>query len=190
MADTSDSPTKTLFDCLATLYKQGQMLLMDADRLMGEKGWEPLHSSAPAELSNALSSPDRWYARWAVRFYAPTTTERDVATIKRIVYISTHFASDHDTTVDEPLVSGGRLLYGKPMTWKEADNTYEYWMCKYWFKTKPHATLAGWHGGGQSRYFENLKETESFKVPLYDVTSSEKLDELVVRPLLSFEEET
>ena len=69
MAERKDAPAKTLFDCLAKLYRQGQLLLMDADRLMGERCWEPGHTSAPAGLSNALNSPDRWYARWAVRFY-------------------------------------------------------------------------------------------------------------------------
>lgn len=63
MTKTQDNPTKALFDCLSKLYKQGQLLLMDADRLMGEQDWEPMHTTAPAGFSNSLNSPERWYAR-------------------------------------------------------------------------------------------------------------------------------
>ncbi len=185
MAKRKDAPTKTMFDCLSKLYRQGQLLLMDADRLMGERGWEPRHTSAPAELSNSLNSPDRWYARWAARFYQPTVPEGEEVAIDRLLFVSIHFASDHDTSVDEPIVSAGRLLYGKRMSVKTASKTYYYWMCKYWFYSRPHATLEQWHQSGQSRFFENLKGTETFIVPLYDITSSEKLEQLVIVPLLS-----
>ncbi|GAI00053.1 unnamed protein product, partial [marine sediment metagenome] len=43
MTETNGSSTKVLFDSLTKLYKQGQLLLMEADRLMGERGWEPRH---------------------------------------------------------------------------------------------------------------------------------------------------
>ena len=39
MTETKGSSTKVLFDSLTKLYKQGQMLLMDADRLMDEREW-------------------------------------------------------------------------------------------------------------------------------------------------------
>jgi hypothetical protein len=76
-------------------------------------------------------------------------------------------------------------MYEKPMTVKEAANNYDYWMCKYWFIGKPHNTLKGWRATGQSRWSPNMKGSESFIVPLYDVTSSEKLKKLVVDPLLA-----
>ena len=186
MTENRDNSTKTLFDCLAKLYKQGQMLLLDADRLMGEYGWECMHNSAPAALSNSLNSPERWYARWATRFYM-STVQKEEESLDRLLFVSIHFASDHDTDVDEPVVSAGRLLYGEPMVWKTAGMTYEYWMCKYWFlsRPRPHETLEGWRQGGQSRWFENLKGNETFIVPLYDITSSDKLKQLVVEPLLA-----
>ncbi len=193
MNETKKTTTKTLFDCLAKLYKQGQLLLMDADRLMGERGWAPMHITALAELSYSMNSPQRWFARWAMRFYMPATTEGEELLIDRIPFISIHFASDVntglETTVDEPLVSSGRLIYEKPMTQKEADQTYDYWMCKYWFIGKPHDTLEGWRKTGQSRWYENLKGSETFAVPLYSITSGEKLKELVIDPLLAVQEQ-
>lgn len=189
LTEQTDSPTKTLFDCLAKLYRQGQLLLMDADRLMGERGWEPRHTSAAHGFSNSLNSPDRWYARWATRFYQPTVPEGEEITIDRLLFVSIHFASDHDSKVDEPIVSAGRLLYGKPMSVKAAGDNYDYWMCKYWFYGTPPETLDGWHQTKQARLYENLKGTETFIVPLYKVTSSDELQKLVIDQLLSPEEQ-
>lgn len=192
MAQTKDSPTKALFESVAKLYKQGQLLLMDADRLMGERRWESMHTTAPAQLSNSLNSPERWYARYATRSYMPATLEEGEATIDRLHFVSIQFASDYNTDVDEPVVSAGRLLYREPMDSKTANKSYDYWMCKYWFigERQPHETLEGWHQGGQSQYFENLKGNETFVVPLYDITSSESLEKLVIVPLLTGQQTT
>lgn len=193
MTETKKNPTKALFNSLAKLYKQGQLLLLDADQLIGEEGWAPMHNTATAELSNSLNSPQRWFARWAMRFYMPATTEGRELLINRIPFVSIHFASDVntglETSVDKPLVCAGRLIYEKPMTLQEANQTYDYWMCKYWFIGKPHDTLEGWRKTGQSRWYENLKGSESFVVPLYDITSSEKLKELVIDRLLAVQEQ-
>ena len=190
MTEKQASPTKSMFDCLAGLYKQGQLLLMDADRLMGEHGWEPMHTSAPAAPSNSLNSPDRWYARWAARFYMPATAEGEETGIDRILFVSIHFSSDHETKVDEPLVSGGRLRYSEPMSVETAKNSYAYGMCKYWFKHQPLEDMEGWRGWrGQGQFCPNMKGAETFAVPLYDVTSGEKLQELVIGPLLAVEEQ-
>jgi hypothetical protein len=192
MTTSKASPTKSLFDTLTKLYKQAQLLLMDADRLMGERGWEPMHSTATAGLSYSLNSPERWFPRWLIRFYRPTTTQEDEPRISSILFVSIHLASDVDTSlqtnVDEPLVCAGRLLYEKPMTVKEANDSYDYWMCKYWFIGKRHDRLDGWRTTGQSRWYENLKGSESFTVTLYIITSSEKLKELVIEPLLAVQE--
>ena len=192
MIKTSRSNTKALFDSLAKLYKQGQLLLMDSDRLIGERGWIPMHNNAIAELSYSMNAPQRWFARWAMRFYIPTMTEAKEQLIDRILFVSIHFASDigtgMETSVDDPLVCAGRLLYEKPMTEKEASQTYGYWMCKYWFIGKPHDTLEGWRKTGQSQWYENLKGCETFVVPLYQITSSEQLRALVIDPLLSVQE--
>lgn len=192
MSKTSRSSTKALFDSLAKLYKQGQLLLMDSDRLMGERGWTPRHNNAIAELSYSMNAPQRWYARWAMRFYIPTATEAKEQLIDRMLFVSIHFASDvgtgMETNVDDPLVCAGRLLYENPMTEKEAGQTYDYWMCKYWFIGKPHDTLEGWRKTGQSQWYENLKGSETFTVPLYNITSSEKLNELVINPLFAITE--
>ncbi|MDA1349009.1 MAG: hypothetical protein O3A47_09110 [Chloroflexi bacterium] len=191
MVETQSSPTKSMFESLAKLYKLSQLLLMDADRLMGERGWEPGHSSAPAEMSISLNSPFRWYPRWAARFYVPRPREGEDTVVDRVLFVSIHFASDVDTSmkteVDEPLISAGRLLYAEPVDLGAIGNFYDYWMCKYWFMTSPHGSLKGWRNGGPSRLkdYANLKGNETFVVPLYDIGSSEKLEELVVNPLLT-----
>jgi hypothetical protein len=57
MNETSKTPPRALFESLAKLYKQGQLLLMDTDRLMGERGWTPRHNNAIAELSYSMNAP-------------------------------------------------------------------------------------------------------------------------------------
>jgi hypothetical protein len=192
MVETREHPTKAMFESLTKLYKQGQLLLMDADRLMSDRGWEPTHSTATAGLSNSLNSPENWYARWVMRFYRPASTGEEERMINRLLFVSIHFASDINTStktqVEDPVVCAGRLLYEKPMTAKEAGQSYDYWMCKYWFVGNEHETLQGWRKTGQSRWCENLKGSESFIVPLYDITSSEDLTRLIINPLLAVQE--
>ena len=180
-----DSPTRSLFDCLARLYKQGQLLLMDADRLMAEQGWEPMDTRGPGDVSMSLNYPKRWYARWATRFYLRTLPDEEPA-VDRLLFVSVHFASDHDTDVHTPLVSAGRLLYGAAMSVEMAHKSYAQYMCKYWFWSQPHETLEAWRQWrGQSKWFANLKGSDMFAVPLFDITSSGRLQELVIDPLLS-----
>jgi len=187
MTETMKSPTRSLFESLAKLYKQGQLLLLDSDRLMEERGWTPMHSNAIAELSNSKNAPQRWFARWAMRFYRPTMTEEESMT-DQLLFISIHFASDHDTDVDKPVVSAGRLLYDKAMNKETADTSYEYWMCKSCFYGEPHETLQDWQCWDRPGYIKNLKRIETFRVWLYDITSSRKLKELVISPLLAVQE--
>jgi len=192
MNEARRSTTKSLFEALGKLYKQGQLLLMDNDRLMGKRGWMPMHNSAVAELSNSMNSPQRWFTRWAMRFYEPALNEEDNTTIDHLLFVSIHFASDADSSmqsvVDDPLICAGRLLYGHPMSPNEAEQVFDYWMCKYWFIGDDHDSLTGWRKTGQSRWYENLKGSESFVVPLYGITSSERLEELVIDPLLAVQE--
>jgi len=189
MTENKKSRTKGLFDSLAKLYKQGQLLLMDADRLIGEHGWEPTNTTAPSGFSYSLNTPERWYARWAVRFYAPVPIDKDVPSIDRILFVSIHFASELNgglpTDIDDPLISAGSIRYRKLMTAKTANKNYDYYMCKYWFFGKPHESLEGWRRTIGSKYSGNLEGSETFVVPLYQVTSSEKLKELIIDPLLA-----
>lgn len=184
MVESELAPTKAMFDSLARLYKQGQLLLLDADRIMGDNGWETKTTTVFGGYSYSLSSPDKWYIRWAGRFYFPVKSEEKEPVVQRIPFISVHFAADHDTKLDEPLASAGWLLYSKPMELKEAQKSYNYWMCKYWFWGECHDKLEDWRKSGPSKWQKNLKGTETFAIPLYDITSSEKLEKLVVDRLL------
>ena len=93
MTENMRGPTKALFESLAKLYKQGQLLLMDSDRLMGDRGWTPRHSNAIAELSYSMNAPQRWFARWAMRFYTPAAIEAKEQLVDRMLFVSIHFAS-------------------------------------------------------------------------------------------------
>lgn len=189
---TAKGTTKELFDNLQKLYRQGHLLLMDADKFMGDEGWVPMHTNGIAELSYSINSPHKWFARWAMRFYMPSGIEEEEERIDHILFVSIHFASDIktglQTEVDDPLVCAGRLIYGTPMTPKEAAKSYDYWMCKYWFIGKPHDALKDWRKTGQSQWVEKLEGSESFTVPLYNIASSEQLKELVIDPLLAVQE--
>jgi hypothetical protein len=184
MSQIESSPTRAMFESLAKLYKQGQLLLLDADRIMGENGWETKTTTIFEGLSYSLSSPDKWYIRWAGRFYFPVKSEEEEPKVQRIPFISAHFAADHDTKLDEPVASAGWLHYHNRMNLKEAQKSCEYWMCKYWFWGEPHDSWTNWRKTGTSKNQKNLKGTETFIVPLYSITSQEKLRELVVDPLL------
>jgi len=192
MVENETTSTKVLFENLTRLYKQSQLLLMDADRLLGERGWEPTNTTAPSGFSYSLNAPERWYARWAVRFYVPSALESSEPAIDQVLFVSIHFASDQKaglpTDIDEPILSAGRLKYKKPMTAKTASKNFDYYMCKYWFFGEPHPELEGWRRTIGSKFSENLEGSETFVVPLYDVTSSEKLKELVIDPLLKVAE--
>lgn len=185
----SESTTRILFESLAKLYKQSHLLLLEADRLMGEQLWESTTSKGPDEFSYSLNVPHRWYARWVARYYLPTTSAAEEEAVERIPFISIHFGSDVrtgiETEIDDPLVCAGQLVYKKPMAPKKAKQSYGHWMCKYWFIGKPHENLEGWRRTSQSRWWnENLGYVDSFVVPLYDITSSERLKKLVIDPLL------
>jgi hypothetical protein len=183
-AEPNNSYTKAMFESLTRLYKQGQLLLLDADRIMGERGWETKTTTVFEGLSYSLSSPDKWYIRWAGRFYYPVKEEEKEPVIQRIPFISIHFAADHDTELDEPLASAGWLLYSKTMDLKEAQKNCSYWMCKYWFWGEPKTEINGWRKTGQSSSQKYLQGTESFALPLYNIKSGEILERLVVNRLL------
>ncbi|MBW2309398.1 MAG: hypothetical protein JRG73_20965 [Deltaproteobacteria bacterium] len=124
--------------------------------------------------------------------FVSSALESSEPTIDQVLFVSIHFSSDQKaglpTDIDEPILSAGRLKYKKSMTAKTASKNYDYYMCKYWFFGEPHPELEGWRRTIGSKFSENLDGSETFVVPLYDVTSSEKLKELVIDPLLKVAE--
>jgi len=159
---TGDFATKKLFDCLRTLYRQAQQLLLDSDRILGDHGWEPVGGTGPAEFSYSIGAPDKWFARWAARFYLPQSTveaETDERCVVTMLFVSTHFTSDHDTHVDEPLVSAGYVLFTERLTRDQARKAWgnSYWLCKsgLWGKLMPDAT--GWREWNPSKWLSAIK---------------------------------
>ena len=186
----SESPTKKLFDCLRTLYRQAQQLLLDSDRLLGDRGWESVGTTGPAEYSYSIAAPDKWFARWAARFYLPQSTlERDTDehSVLAMLFVSTQFTSDHDTDVAEPMVSAGYVLFTERLTRNQAQKAWgnSYWLCKSGLWGKPMIDTPGWCQWNPSRFVQSSQCVRAFTVPLYSVTSSEALKELVIDRLVS-----
>ncbi|MDP3061941.1 MAG: hypothetical protein Q8O40_01825 [Chloroflexota bacterium] len=189
--DKGDSPTKQLFDSLRRLYQQAQLLLLDSDRLMGGKGWEPMNSQAPAEFSYSVNTPHKWFARYAARFYLPQPATGEgaaIPSVRCIPFVSTHFASDDDTEVDEPMVSAGYLLFIEKLTPEQARRSFGsgYWICKsgFWGKAiLDQEGLRQWEH--PAKWIQHSQCTRTFRVPLYNITSSEALKGLVIDRLVS-----
>lgn len=185
-----ESPTKKLFNCLRHLYRQGQQLLLDSDRLLGDRGWEPVSGTGPAEFSYSITAPDKWYARWAARFYLPQSTleaETDECSVETMLFVSIQFASDHDTDVDEPLISAGYVLFSERLALDQARKAWgnSYWLCKSGLYGEPMPDGTGWREWDPSRWIQLAQCVRAFTVPLYSITSSDALDKLVIDKLVS-----
>lgn len=182
------SPTKALFDSLRQLFRQTGQLLMDSDRVMGERGWEPTVSNVTAEYSMLPSLSDRWFPRWAFRFYAPSKPEDESHDmIDSLKLVSVHFTSDRDTEVDEPLLVAGYIKYRVPLKRKQALQGYQsygYWLCKSWFYGSGEEALGTWRTYVPEKFYKDIIEAvTTFALPLYDITSSEILEQRVINRL-------
>lgn len=183
-------PTKKLFDCLRHLYRQAQQLLLDSDRLLGDRGWESVAVIGPAEYSYSITTPDKWFARWASRFYLPQYTveaDADERSVVAMLFVSTQFTSDYDTDVDEPVVSAGYVLFSEQLTRNQALKAWRnsYWLCKsgLWGEAVPDAT--DWREWDPSKFIQYSQCVRAFTLPLYSITSVEVLKELVIDKLVS-----
>lgn len=186
----SESPTKKLFDCLRTLYRQAQQLLLDSDRLLGDRGWESVGPIGPAEYSYSIAVPSKWFARWATRFYLPQSTleeDTDERSVLAMLFVSTQFTSDDDTNVDEPVVSAGYVLFTETLTRNQAQKAWKnsYWLCKSGLWGKPIVDNPTWRQWNPSDHIKSSQCVRAFAVPLYSITSSEALKELVIDKLIS-----
>ena len=182
--------TETLFDSLRHLFKQTSQLLMDSDRIMGDRGWDPTVSNVTAEYSGLPASSDRWFPRWAFRFYAPSKpSDESEDKIDTLKLVSVHFTSDHDTEVRESLLVAGYIKYLEPLKRdKVLKNGYGYWLCKSWFWGNKEKTFEKWHTWAHGNYYRDLMQSIStFALPLYEITSAEVLEQKVINRL--FEEE-
>jgi hypothetical protein len=187
---TDESPTRKLFDCLRSLYRQAQQLLLDSDRLLSDYGWEPVSATAPAEFSYSISVPDKWFARWAARFYLPQSTveaETDERCVAAMLFVSTHFTSDHDTHIDEPMICAGYILFTKKLTKHQARKAWgnSYWLCKSGLWGKPMPDASNWREWNPSKWVQLSQSIRAFTVPLYSITSSDTLKQLVIDRLIA-----
>jgi hypothetical protein len=181
-----ESNTKKLFNALRSLYQQSSQLLLDADRLMGERDYTPINNYSTTELSYSISNPDRWFARWAFRYYIPIDFEKNGDEVNHLYYVSIQFDSDSDTNVEDSYVTGGKIFFKSPQSKEQAAKFKDYWICKSW----------EW---GNSKYNNEFKEhissyareTEKiwcFKVDLFDIDSPETLEKKVIDVLMNIDD--
>jgi len=180
--------TEILFESLRQLFRQTSQLLMDSDRIMGERGWDPTVTTVTAEYSGLLASSDRWFPRWAFRFYIPSKpSEESEDKIDTLKLVSVHFTSDHDTKVDEALLVAGFIKYLEPLKREKILKGYGYWLCKSWFWGNKGKTFETWHTFKHDYYYKDImKGVTTFALPLNEITSAEVLEQRVIGRL--FEE--
>jgi hypothetical protein len=154
---------------------------------MEEHGWEPAHTTAPQEFSYSMNLPERWFARWVVRFYLPTAIGKEHKTVDALRFVSIHFAADHDSYVDEPLLIAGICDFQEPLPRDRALKSYGYWFCKSWFWGwgNKKRKIGEWHEWDPSEDFAVCKSVRSFSWPLYEIKSSEQLEKLIFDRLFS-----
>jgi len=164
---------------------------MDSDRIMGERGWVPTTSTVTAEYSGLPYASDRWFPRWAFRFYIPQEPEGEYEElIDSLKLVSVHFTSDHDTQVDDPLLVAGYVQCREPVKRKQVMRPYQaygYWLCKCWFYGSNKTSGGAWRIWVPRKFFKDIIQVvATFALPLYDITNSEVLEQKVINRL--FEE--
>ena len=94
-------------------------------------------------------------------------------------------AETHD--VDEPVVSAGYLLFTERLTRDQARKAWanSYWLCKSGLWGEPIIDTNNWRQWDPSKWIPLSQFVRAFTVPLYSITSSDALKELVIDKLLS-----
>lgn len=190
--EAKTSPTKALFDSLRQLYSQSSQLLLDCDRLMGERGWESASNTnnMTAGLSGLPTLTDKWFPRYAFRYYILSQQEGESENlIDTLKFVSTHFTSSGHTQINEPLLVAGNIKYCTPFKRKQVlANTnykvYAYWFCHSWFWGKSGKSYEVWYAHEPEKHYVNIVESSaSFALPLYEITSSQILEQRVIKRL-------
>jgi hypothetical protein len=188
MRKTTTSPTQALFESLRQLYRDSGQLLLDCDRIMGEKGWESISGGVWAESSSLAAVSDKWFPRWVFRFYMPLKPDEELEDfIDTLKFISAHFTSDGDTYVDDPLIVSGNITYIEPLKRGEifrGYQSYSYYLCKSWFWNNKERTFGSWHSHKPEKYYKDIiDKIDTFALKLYDISSSDALEDMVVNRL-------
>jgi hypothetical protein len=167
-------------------------LLAAADELMDADGWELATSQniAFTAQSASLAKPQQWFLNEAFRFYRKPNDSRINAMVS--ILLDSHTGGDYELT--EPLITAGWLR-------RAADTRPAAVGSESWWYSRAHGYApAGTAYGAVARLEPRLawpKEFESrpewyafdrvdtFAAPLAAITSTEALEERIVRPLLS-----
>jgi hypothetical protein len=188
MNKTATTPTQALFESLRRLYRDTGQLLLDCDRIISEKGWEPIPSGVWAESSALATASDKWFPRWVFRFYLPIKPDEESEdSIHTLKFVSAHFTSDGDTFVDDPLIISGNITYIEPLKRGgilRGNQGYSFYLCKSWFWKNKERTLGSWHSHKPEKYYKDtIDRIDTFALKLYDISSSNVLEDMVVNRL-------
>ena len=192
--EAKTSPTKALFDSLRQLYRQSSQLLLDCDRLMGERSWESASNTTnmTTDISGLSTLTNKWFPRYAFRYYIPSEQEGESEDlINSLKFVSTHFTSGGHIQINEPLLVAGNIKYCTPFKRKQVlanTNTnykiYAYWFCRSWFWGKSGKSYEVWYTHKPEKHYVNTVEiSASFALPLYEITSSQILEQSVIKRL-------
>jgi hypothetical protein len=160
-----------LFCTLDEVFANVSSLLLDAERMLGVRGYDiDQRSGIGAEKSSSVYSPGLWYPGWISRHFR----SRDGASASIFVCVLLHArAGDDIPALEDPVVSAGILRPPDGAGWS-------YWMAKAWAWSPQRLT----NGQPIGFEFRDGGKAEVFAVPLASITSAAVLERSVVEPLV------
>ena len=180
MSDSDNESIATLLREMRTFHQQISLLLLQADKLMKDNGWQAERSVAKSG-SNSVEQPERWMPGLIFRYYR---SERHKRLLGFISVILLH--PDHDDPLHKPLISAG---------WYEYDNAAKEWWPDF-------GALHVWAGeendldsgalavldlvadGWSERDRQGAVKAVSFALPLLAIRNTQDLKEKIVDRLL------
>ena len=168
---------------LRKFCKDVSLLLMSADGLMLESGWRPFpRIGVLGARSFSVDQSQWWLPLEFVRYYESSDFKNLLPYIVILVD-----DIENNVALDEALLSAGILDYGANGTVADWGYWFSHW--HLWMPNrKDDGTLCfedprqTW---GKEKPPQGIVKVTTFAYPLEDITSSESLNQKVIRPLIS-----
>lgn len=173
-----------LFDELTRVFKDVSKLLLDADGMMGQRGylnWKPRSSAVGTETSTSVWRPEEWYPRWVGRYYLHESDETQSGPCLFVAVFLSDQAKAGDWArkqrIEQPLVIAGVISQEDGATQALG---WHYWDAKSWF----------WENDKlETRQREVTHQRDevtirSFAIELQALSDTASLAEKVIKPLL------
>ena len=175
--------------------KQVSLVLQDADRLMGDHGWECVHRNiATKGGSNALEGAPKWLPYWACRFYAATDEDSNTLVCISVVMDDKHGEYQNFT---EPLLAGAVWTFDDEITHDDILNRKGWglgWCDANAISDDIHDgrivahPRETWSEEEQQGDLHCLGEW-SFGYPIIQLSSAADIEQKIVKPLLALIED-